>query len=164
MFHQQIAWLCILYFPLMTSEMMRCHQSICPRWQQQVCVVSIAQHCNTSHHCTRIISRFFFYSGVSCQMISTELPALTLAATVLWHGRECFAVPTFRLNRWPLRHLIRVMRKHDLTNKDLPKGDMTSARPKKDLPTFLTYLPIYLPTARFDTSSSMIPLLVLDEI
>ena len=35
---------------------------------------------------------------------------------------------------WPLRHLIRVMRRHDLT--------------KKDLPTYLpTYLPAYLPTS-----------------
>ena len=38
---------------------------------------------------------------------------------------------------WPLRHLIRVMRRHDLTKKDLPIY----------LPTYLpTYLPPYIPT------------------
>ena len=36
---------------------------------------------------------------------------------------------------WPLRHLIRVMRRHDLTEKDLPTFIPTN------LPTYFKYLP-----------------------
>ena len=40
---------------------------------------------------------------------------------------------------WPLRHLIRVMRRHDLTKKDLP-----------------TYLPTYLPTSLENTIQGLV--------
>ena len=89
--------------------------------------MSSVQNCFTIFSCPEQLNRTHCLS-LACLLALTKL-TIRVFTTLQSEPRDL----------WPLRHLIRVMRRHDLTKKDLP-----------------TYLPTYLPTSLENTIQELV--------